>query len=320
MDDLAETLEQLEMVMGLAQEDEISQLSDTVHYNPSDLSKWVQSMLSDSPPVRLSPNYPEPPTNPTEDAVDFAQQPKLVDLEDWLNGSELAGGGHLQPPPHSHLPLVPAAIITNQVLKSFLDVKARRFRRTSELSSEDLPTLDRPTRANSRRPSDEQSSVHGDLNEILASIKKKRGPARPVRHILAFWATLMDCRLLDLGFSGCPFTWKTTHGGGIKERLDWFCATASWQNLFQDANVTHFKFRKSDHISILLEANIANLKRYHCPFIFEEMWTRHEDCEEVIPRAWNVDIADYPMFRVCKKIKATRLALLKWQHSTLKAH
>ncbi|KAM2171060.1 hypothetical protein ACFX1R_036198 [Malus domestica] len=78
MDDLAETLEQLEMVMGLAQEDEISQLSDTVHYNPSDLSKWVQSMLSDSPPVRLSPNYPEPPTNPTEDAVDFAQQPKLV--------------------------------------------------------------------------------------------------------------------------------------------------------------------------------------------------------------------------------------------------
>ncbi|KAM1345009.1 hypothetical protein ACFX2H_034241 [Malus domestica] len=110
MDNLAETLEQLEMVMGSAQEDGISQLSNTVHYNPSDLSGWVQSMLSDSPSVRLSPNYPEPPTNPTEDAANFAQQPKLVDLEDWLNGLELAGGGHLQPLPSPPPPLPPVVM------------------------------------------------------------------------------------------------------------------------------------------------------------------------------------------------------------------
>ncbi|KAM2710745.1 hypothetical protein FF1_047069 [Malus domestica] len=47
MADVAEKLEQLEMVMGSAQEDGVSQLSDTVHYNPSDLSGWVQSMLSE---------------------------------------------------------------------------------------------------------------------------------------------------------------------------------------------------------------------------------------------------------------------------------
>ncbi|XP_050228078.1 DELLA protein GAI [Mercurialis annua] len=47
MADVAEKLEQLEMVMGIAQEDGISHLSDTVHYNPSDLSGWVQSMLSE---------------------------------------------------------------------------------------------------------------------------------------------------------------------------------------------------------------------------------------------------------------------------------
>ncbi|XVF20619.1 hypothetical protein REPUB_Repub12eG0016700 [Reevesia pubescens] len=46
MADVAQKLEQLEMVMGTAQEDGISHLScDTVHYNPSDLSGWVQSML-----------------------------------------------------------------------------------------------------------------------------------------------------------------------------------------------------------------------------------------------------------------------------------
>lgn len=46
MADVAQKLEQLEMVMD--QEDGISLLSsDTVHYNPSDLSGWVHSMLSE---------------------------------------------------------------------------------------------------------------------------------------------------------------------------------------------------------------------------------------------------------------------------------
>ncbi|XP_076920941.1 DELLA protein GAI-like [Bidens hawaiensis] len=44
MADVAQKLEQLEMVMS---EDGNLHLSDTVHYNPSDLSGWVQSMLSE---------------------------------------------------------------------------------------------------------------------------------------------------------------------------------------------------------------------------------------------------------------------------------
>ncbi|KAI8016909.1 DELLA protein GAI [Camellia lanceoleosa] len=48
MADVAQKLEQLEMVMGTAPDDGISHLlCDTVHYNPSDLSGWVQSMLSE---------------------------------------------------------------------------------------------------------------------------------------------------------------------------------------------------------------------------------------------------------------------------------
>ncbi|XP_022728327.1 DELLA protein GAI-like [Durio zibethinus] len=48
MADVAQKLEQLEMVLGTAQEDGISHLScDSIHYNPSDLSGWVQSMLTE---------------------------------------------------------------------------------------------------------------------------------------------------------------------------------------------------------------------------------------------------------------------------------
>ncbi|CAI9111384.1 OLC1v1011602C1 [Oldenlandia corymbosa var. corymbosa] len=48
MADVAEKMEQLERMMGTTMEDGISHLSDSVdHYNPSDLSGWVQSMLSE---------------------------------------------------------------------------------------------------------------------------------------------------------------------------------------------------------------------------------------------------------------------------------
>ncbi|KAF7827699.1 pentatricopeptide repeat-containing protein [Senna tora] len=38
----------------------------------------VGTLQRDAPPNRLSPNYPEPPAHPTEDAANFAEQPKLM--------------------------------------------------------------------------------------------------------------------------------------------------------------------------------------------------------------------------------------------------
>ncbi|XP_050232223.1 DELLA protein GAI-like [Mercurialis annua] len=52
MAEVAQKLEQLEEVMCSVQEDGLSQLaSETVHYNPSDLSSWLETMLSE-----LNPN------------------------------------------------------------------------------------------------------------------------------------------------------------------------------------------------------------------------------------------------------------------------
>ncbi|KAI4307645.1 hypothetical protein L6164_030811 [Bauhinia variegata] len=56
MADVAQKLEELEMVMGTAQEDGISHLAcDTVHYDPTDLYGWVQRMLTE---LNNSPNDP----------------------------------------------------------------------------------------------------------------------------------------------------------------------------------------------------------------------------------------------------------------------
>ncbi|PNY03470.1 della protein gai-like protein [Trifolium pratense] len=59
MADVAQKLEQLEMVMGSAQEEGINHLSsDTVHYDPTDLYSWVQTMLTELNPSTTDPQIP----------------------------------------------------------------------------------------------------------------------------------------------------------------------------------------------------------------------------------------------------------------------
>lgn len=52
MAEVAQKIEQLEQVMGSVQQDGLSQLvSETTHYNPSDLSSWLESMISGLNPM-----------------------------------------------------------------------------------------------------------------------------------------------------------------------------------------------------------------------------------------------------------------------------
>ncbi|KAJ0080221.1 hypothetical protein Patl1_23519 [Pistacia atlantica] len=59
--------------------DIISQLQEQVNQIAGIAFNTFGTLQRDAPPVRLSPNYPEPPaTNPPEDAASFLEQPKLM--------------------------------------------------------------------------------------------------------------------------------------------------------------------------------------------------------------------------------------------------
>ncbi|KAM1292887.1 hypothetical protein ACFX13_020174 [Malus domestica] len=131
--------------------------------------------------------------------------------------------------------------------------------------------------------------------------------------MFAFRGAIADCQLTNLRFLGNPSTWKTTRVGGIKEHLDRYCALTSWKGMFHILKVSQLKFGKSDHILVLLELSQSHVKRNHHVFRFEEAWTHHENCEEVIRKAWSLNVVEYPMFQVYEKIKATRAAFLEWQ-------
>ncbi|KAM7500954.1 hypothetical protein LguiA_025368 [Lonicera macranthoides] len=60
--------------------DIISQLQEQVNTVAALAFNTFGTLQRDAPPVRLSPNYPEPPANPnpTEDVANLSEQPKLM--------------------------------------------------------------------------------------------------------------------------------------------------------------------------------------------------------------------------------------------------
>lgn len=58
--------------------DIISQLQEQVNTIAALAFNTFGTLQRDAPPVRLSPNYPEPPPSQTEDAATVAEQPKLM--------------------------------------------------------------------------------------------------------------------------------------------------------------------------------------------------------------------------------------------------
>ncbi|KAK0572994.1 hypothetical protein LWI29_001540 [Acer saccharum] len=68
MAEVAQKLEQLEEAMGSFQEDGLSHLaSETVHYDPSNLSTWLESMLSE-----FNPDPAPTPSSLDHDSIDFS--------------------------------------------------------------------------------------------------------------------------------------------------------------------------------------------------------------------------------------------------------
>ncbi|EER93592.1 hypothetical protein BDA96_01G126200 [Sorghum bicolor] len=98
MADVAQKLEQLEMAMGMggvggagatADDGFISHLAtDTVHYNPSDLSSWLESMLSEL-------NAPPPPLPPAT----TPPAPRLASTSSTVTSGAAAGAGYFDLPP-----------------------------------------------------------------------------------------------------------------------------------------------------------------------------------------------------------------------------
>jgi hypothetical protein len=119
--------------------------------------------------------------------------------------------------------------------------------------------------------------------------------------------------MVDLDFSGNPYTWSNHRQGLgiIKERLDSSIATSQWIHCFPSYLVTHLSAHTSDHNPLLLNSSIP-LPSLPCPFRFEEFWTRDPSFGIFVGEVWSTPTTGSPSYCLTKKLKYTKKAIRHW--------
>ncbi|CAL1381560.1 unnamed protein product [Linum trigynum] len=123
----------------------------------------------------------------------------------------------------------------------------------------------------------------GDFNSILQPVDKLGGTPFDAARARDFQDCVLDAGLLDMGFSGPPFTWFRTC---LKERLDRGLANPAWNSAFPDTIISHLPRLRSDHRPILINLNPLFQPAGHKPFKFLAAWLLHEGFKDMVTSAW----------------------------------
>ena len=91
--------------------------------------------------------------------------------------------------------------------------------------------------------------IYGDFNTIISMDEKKGGKPFQISDSLDFIDFISNNSLLDVGFSGAPYTWCNNRSSKARiwKRLDRVLINQQWLNLGISSSITHLARVGSDH-------------------------------------------------------------------------
>lgn len=131
-----------------------------------------------------------------------------------------------------------------------------------------------------------------------------------------------DCNLQSLNCEDDPFTWVNRRLGNdlIFERLDRFISSFEWRMLYPTALCSSLDFYHPDHRPIyinLQSSAISHFMPHNAGFFrFETMWTREEECAEVIATSWH---ENFPEMDLMEKFSYCSHKLHLWAQRKFKS-
>lgn len=131
--------------------------------------------------------------------------------------------------------------------------------------------------------------ILGDFNEALWQQEHLSCTPRSESHMMAFREVLNVCDMVDLGFSGVPYTYDNRRAGrkNVRVRLDRAGADNAWRDLYSEASVKHLISPCSDHCPFLVtmawEERTQNKRRCRQ---YELFWERASELSKIIANAW----------------------------------
>ncbi|KAH7845104.1 hypothetical protein Vadar_021447 [Vaccinium darrowii] len=154
----------------------------------------------------------------------------------------------------------------------------------------------------------------GDFNAITSNDEKYGGSNKEEWELRDFRAFISESQLIDMGYVGYPFTWNNKRQGrnNIRERLDRALINSSWRLKYPTGVLHHLRPMGSDHCPILVDSD-GGISKPRQRFVFDRRWSKDENCQEIITKAWNLNVEGSKWFKVQAKIMCCRLELLKWR-------
>lgn len=108
--------------------------------------------------------------------------------------------------------------------------------------------------------------VAGDFNVFLHAHDKEGGREFNVRAGQRFTQCIFDCNLVDLGYKGPLFTWKSST---LRERLDRALSNSQWQNIIPDSTVINLPLLSLDQcgVWIKLKGDLSSSNKKYFKFL-----------------------------------------------------
>lgn len=148
----------------------------------------------------------------------------------------------------------------------------------------------------------------GDFNTIISESERAGATSNRRLDMLEFADMILNCGLIDAGFTGDIFTWARQ---SLRERLDRVLYSSDWSSNIPYTEVTHLPRVWSDHAPLLVHIKLSSSP--HCStFRFFNMWFHHHSFMEVAQNCWSEPTGALGMLNLEFKLQRLKNTLSKW--------
>ncbi|KAI9108458.1 hypothetical protein K1719_020649 [Acacia pycnantha] len=129
----------------------------------------------------------------------------------------------------------------------------------------------------------------GDFNDIRTPMEQQGGGRVSETRCHRFNDWIEDCNLIDIEAQGPLFTWKGPKWEGLErvyKRLDRCLCSYSWQEKFEEDEISVLLRVVSDHHPLLIKLYSDQKGKRQRYFKYEAMWKMHELFDSVLEANW----------------------------------
>ncbi|XP_062085726.1 uncharacterized protein LOC133791831 [Humulus lupulus] len=151
--------------------------------------------------------------------------------------------------------------------------------------------------------------VLGDFNDILAT-EERVGNRTQGGGTLAFKECIVECKLADVKYLGCFFTWnnKQDKNSRIYSKLDRVMANQEWFIKYEFAEVLFLPEGNLDHSPAVLTVYLE-VRGGVRPFKFFRMRQFASDYKQKVQASWDQPCTGVAMFKLVQKLKRLKSVL-----------